>query len=70
MHFSTKRGIKWKISLLKQNKFSNFVLYIKLANKNNMEYKEENKMEQKDEVVKQIDLIEIIKEKCKHIKLY
>ena len=35
-----------------------------------MEYKEENKMEQKDEVVKQIDLIEIIKEMCKHIKLY
>lgn len=35
-----------------------------------MEYKEENKMEQKDEVVKQIDLIEIIKAMCKHIKLY
>ena len=27
-------------------------------------------MEKKDEVVKQIDLIEIIKEMCKHIKLY
>ena len=27
-------------------------------------------MEKKDEVVKKIDLIEIIKEMCKHIKIY